>query len=266
MLVANEPRHCMRSSEPRDASDNPATFGGGYEATHAMRASSELAQALDERNELELFERERDRIGRELHDSLGQQLTGVAFLAKALEKRLAEQSQAEAEEAAWIVRLLNGAVDHVRFLSRNLSPVELDGDSLHSALAKLAADVRAIYGVAVQFIVKEPLPELRTGAPSQVYRIVQEALNNALRHGLASEIRIHLLARRRWLYLRVRDNGAGFDRHVGRYSGGLGMRSMRIRAESLGGRLRVRSSGRGTLIAVLAPIATDQHQASKGAQ
>src|SRR5689334_14928290 len=105
------------------------------------------AGAFDERSELDFFERERDRIGRELHDGLGQQLTGVAFLAKALEKRLAGKHQEEAQEAAWIVRLLNSAVDHVRFLSRNLSPVELDGDSLASALEKLAADVRAIYGV-----------------------------------------------------------------------------------------------------------------------
>lgn len=223
-----------------------------------LRDSEARYKRLDERNQLVLFEREQDRIGRELHDGLGQQLTGVAFLAKALEKRLAEKNQSEAQEAAWIVRLLNSAVDHVRFLSRNLSPVELDDNSLHGALAKLAADVRAIYGIAVELIADEAPPELGTEVPSQIYRIVQEALNNALRHGRATEIRIRLRPRGSRLWLAVRDNGEGFERRGRPGDGGLGLRSMRIRAESLGGRLRVTSSARGTLVTMVAPLGANE--------
>lgn len=228
-----------------------------------LRESEARYKRLDERNQLVLFEREQDRIGRELHDGLGQQLTGVAFLAKALEKRLAEKNQSEAAEAAWIVRLLNSAVDHVRFLSRNLSPVELDDNSLHGALAKLTADVRAIYGVDVQLVAEEALPELGPAAPSQIYRIVQEALNNALRHGRASEIRIRLRLRGNLLWLAVQDNGEGFERRGRPGDGGLGLRSMRIRAESLGGRLRVTTSTRGTLVTVLAPFGTTELDAQE---
>ncbi len=232
----------------------------------ALRESETRYKRLDERNQLVQFEREQDRIGRELHDGLGQQLTGVAFLAKALEKRLAEKNQSEAAEAAWIVRLLNSAVDHVRFLSRNLSPVELDDNSLHGALAKLAGDVRAIYGVTVELDAEDSLPELGPAAPSQIYRIVQEALNNALRHGRASEIRIRLQLRGQRLWLAVQDNGEGFERRGRPGDGGLGLRSMRIRAESLGGRIRVSSSTRGTLVSVMAPIGATELDAEEMAK
>jgi len=214
----------------------------------ALRDSEARFKQLEERNQLVLFEREQDRLGRELHDGLGQQLTGVAFLAKALEHKLGSRALDETADATWIVQLLNTAVDHVRFLSRNLSPVEIDGNSLVSALEKLLADIRSIYGVDAVLLASAGLAHLPTNGVNQVFRIVQEALNNALRHGRATSVRVRLALKGDVLVVAVHDNGGGFrTREVGAAEG-LGLRSMRIRAQSLGGTLRLRSGSRGTIV------------------
>lgn len=226
---------------------------------------------VDEQQRLEqaqiaLLEQVQGRIGRELHDDLGQRLTGEAFLAKALQQRLLASDPVESEQSAWIVNLLNEAIDRVRFLSRQLSPIEIDEISFATALERLGADVRKIFGIQVEIRQSERQIGISTRDANHLFRIAQESISNALRHGQATRIDIRLDAQRGSVRLAVSDNGFGFDPRVN-HRGGLGLRNMNIRAHSLHGLLRIRSTKRGTTVIVRAAIENAaQRSTAKGTE
>lgn len=209
------------------------------------RRRSECAQ-------IALLEQIQGKIGRELHDDLGQQLTGVAFLAKALEQRLSAASPAERDQTSWIVRLINGAIDRVRFMSRQLSPIEIDEVSLGTALTRLVEDVRAIFGTRIALRMDKHEACIPRQRASQFFRIAQEAISNALRHGQATQIVIRLDAWETAARLAIVDNGCGFPVRRVDVGASLGLRSMAIRAETLQGKLCIRSGARGTVVIVRA--------------
>ena len=210
--------------------------------------------ALDEQHRSEqaqiaLLEQVQAQIGRELHDDLGQRLTGIAFLAKALEQRLAVSTPGEKDQTTWIVKLMNEAIDRVRFLSRQLSPIELDEVSLGTALKRLADDVHEIFGTRIKLRLISGDVWMPAEHANQLFRIAQESISNALRHGHATEIRVYLSSRKNGTRLAVSDNGVGFAVKAN-HDGRLGLRSMRIRAQTLRGRFGIRSGTRGTTVIV----------------
>jgi PAS domain S-box-containing protein len=208
-------------------------------------------QRRAEQAQIALLEQVQGRIGRELHDDLGQRLTGVAFLVKALEQRLGASTPREAEQAAWIVKLINEAIDRVRFLSRQLSPIEIDEITLAMALRRLVDDIHSIFGTRIALRISDGDMPIPSEDSNQFFRIAQESISNALRHGHATQIVVRLDVFAHGTRLAVSDNGEGF---VVSDSGsfGLGLRNMAIRARSLRGCLRVRSTKRGTTVIVRA--------------
>ncbi|HEX6832674.1 MAG TPA: PAS domain-containing protein, partial [Rudaea sp.] len=137
------------------------------------------AQRRSERAQIALLEQVQSRMGRELHDDLGQQLTGVAFLAKALEQRLLEASSAERDQVSWIVKLINEAIDRIRFMSRQLSPISIDEITLGAALKRLADDIRHIFGTRIELRMSGDEAHIPPAHASQFFRIAQESINNA---------------------------------------------------------------------------------------
>jgi PAS domain S-box-containing protein len=206
-------------------------------------------QRRSEQAQIALLEKVQGRMGRELHDDLGQQLTGVAFLAKALEQRLGSASS-EREQTAWIVRLINDAIDRVRFMSRQLSPIAIDEVTLGTALQRLVDDIHGIFGTRIELRKTGDETQIPGSHASQFFRIALESITNALRHGRATAIGVHLHARGNKARLAVIDNGCGFDVSGIDLNASLGLRSMAIRAEALQGRIRIRSSPRGTYLVV----------------
>lgn len=206
-------------------------------------------QRRSEQAQIALLEQVQSSIGRELHDDLGQRLTGVAFLAKALEQRLGVSTPAEREQSAWIVNLINQSIDRVRFLSRQLSPIEIDAASLDAALQRLVDDIREIFGTRIRLRRRHGPASLPPDDANQLFRIAQESISNALRHGHATEIHVSLDTDARGQRLAISDNGTGFSVADGP-ARGLGLHNMRIRAHTLGARLRIRSSRRGTTVLV----------------
>ena len=195
-----------------------------------------------------LREREQGRIGQDLHDGLGQHLTGIAFMSKLLEKNLAVQSHAEAANAARIVQQVNEAISKTRELSRGLLPVSSEAMGLISALERAVEEVQNRFGLACRLICPEPvlLDDSRTA--THLYRIAQEAMNNAVKHAKATRIDITLAKSAGGLLLSIKDNGVGFsiDNPSG---GGIGLRIMRHRAKMVGGALSIeRVPEGGTLI------------------
>jgi PAS domain S-box-containing protein len=206
-----------------------------------------------ERAVAEIGERERRRIGQDLHDTLGQDLTGAAFLARALQRKLARQDAPEAEEANAIVDQLNATIALARRLSRGLRPVELEPDGLMSALESLAADTRDMFGLQCHFRCSQPVLLADSETASQLYRIAQEAVNNATKHASASAIDLSLWVQDGRIWLAVADDGVGIEDRQSDAEG-MGLHIMHYRARAVGGTLSVRSTrGEGTTITCSLP-------------
>ena len=202
-----------------------------------------------ERRLLTVSDDEQQRIGADLHDGLGQQLTGLACLAVALRDRLKRAWPAEAEQAGMIASLANEAVAQSRALARGLCPVQLENAGLVVALEELAGQARTLHGVECRFEVKGPPPKCDHLTALHLYRITQEAIHNAVRHGKARHIRLALISRRDQHRLCITDDGGGFETSAhGRAPGG-GLRLMSYRAALIGGVFSVDSRpGAGTRI------------------
>ena len=201
-----------------------------------------------EQEVLEIAEFERARIGRDLHDGLGQSLTGTALLSKGLEQQLAAFAPEQADQASQISALIDETIGATRRLAKGLFPAALEHAGLQGAIDELVIGVEKMYGVRCRAKLAEgAAPEDRSRA-THLFRIIQEAVNNALRHGKASRIAILLVRGRHGRTLMIRDDGLGFEGDAPREEG-MGLRSMRYRASVLGGTIEVRSNpGNGATV------------------
>jgi two-component system, NarL family, sensor histidine kinase UhpB len=191
-----------------------------------------------EREIIEIANREQQRIGSDLHDGLGQDLTGIALMLRGIGAQLRKEGSAACADIEDVISLVNAAIESTRTLARGLSPVSAERDGLTAALQALAARATERYGIPVTFAarVSQPLPFDETAA-THVYRIAQEALTNAMRHSRATAVTIELAASGGELKLEIADNGDGFPPASIDGSNGLGLRIMRYRAQMLGGNL-----------------------------
>jgi len=205
---------------------------------------------LLEREILEIADREKERLGRELHDGLCQSLAGIAALASVLSKNLAADAElGPAAAADEIVRLLNETIGEARDLARSLGPIGLNGAGLSGALETLAGNVSHTYRISCTFACDSRWPKLRHETEAHLVRITQEAVHNAISHGRADQIDISLECSSGWGRLSIRDNGVGLSEDH-RNRDGIGLHTMEYRARAIGGCLTVaRRPQRGTLVA-----------------
>jgi signal transduction histidine kinase len=198
-----------------------------------------------ERALLEISAREQRRIGQDLHDGLGQHLTGTAFMSKALQQRLEAQGVPEAVEAGKIVTLVNEAIEKTRELSRGLVPVVSGADGLMASLQRFAGEVEDLFSVSCQFVCDAPVLLDDVVAATHLFHIAQEAVSNAIKHGRATRIVITLSALGDTGRLAIQDNGVGISR-VPTSTSGMGLHIMEYRAGMIGGSLDVTRESRGT--------------------
>ncbi len=202
---------------------------------------------------LQVSEREQRRIAQDLHDGLSQQLAGVSYLSKVLEQTLAEQGSRHADTAGRIFKLLDVAVAQTRSLAHGLFPVPRDPGGLMSALEELAGNITDLFQVSCRFECPRPVPVGDQLVATHLYRIAQEAVNNALKHGRARRIWIDLAEQDGRIVLAVRDDGIGLNKHPRRRKG-LGLSIMNYRASMIGGVLTVaKRAGGGTEVVCTAP-------------
>jgi PAS domain S-box-containing protein len=197
-----------------------------------------------EKEIVEISDREQRRIGQDLHDGLSQLLTGTAFAGKVLEERLAAKSSPEVDQAAKVVALLEQATSEARRVARGLHPVQLEVGGLTSALQELASSVQALFRVACKFNCSDPVPIQDTAVATHVYRIAQEAVNNAVRHSDGRQINIGLTQRRNTVTLTVVDDGKGLPEKL-RTGTGMGLNIMAYRAQLIGGTFQVERRAKG---------------------
>jgi signal transduction histidine kinase len=211
------------------------------------------ARLYERSRELSIVE-ERQRIARELHDAVTQKLFSLRLTADAAATLVVRDSARAVEELGTVRRLAAEVADELRAIVVGLRPVDLAGDGLDVALRKQAELLDRVHGAAVRFS-GGPVPRLTAAAEGAAYRIAQEALHNALRHGSPSTVEIRLDASGGAVRLEVVDDGRGFDPGPAGAAGRLGLASMRDRARAAGGRLELRSSpGAGTTVRLLLPV------------
>lgn len=219
-----------------------------------------LQQEMAERRRLEgaliqADEKQQRALGRELHDGLGQQLTSTAFFAATLAQRLERQGRPEAEAAQRIVTLTNQAIDMVRALARGLYPAALESAGLRAALQELADNTRMLNNVDCELWVGPTVHIDEASLAIHLYRIAQESVNNALKHGQAKHINISLETVAGQHRLTVSDDGCGFDPAELATGPGMGLHNLRYRAALLGGELIIDSQPRvGATVTAVCPL------------
>ena len=208
------------------------------------KANRQLTFELSERKRLEkeileIRDREQQRIGQDLHDGLIQHLTGIEYISKWLEKQMKTVARPEMEYAGEISREIHNAIQETEEIAKGLNPVVLETDGLVEALHELSVRTKRFFDIDCRFTGKAP-ENLVTNQTTtfHLYRIAQECINNAVKHGHANWIEMTLDSVEDKLTLTVTDNGEGFPPES-KQRRGTGLRIMRYRAGLIGADLRI---------------------------
>ncbi|MCA9265962.1 MAG: PAS domain S-box protein [Planctomycetales bacterium] len=232
-----------RADVLRDEHGRAKRMSGCLEDIHARR-QAELEREELERHVLQATTEEQRRIGHDLHDGVGQELTGLAMMADSLCLALRRQSLPESQLAEKIGQGIERALAQIRSLARGLNPVQIDPLGLTSALSELAEHVSELYQVRCRFVGNDRVPMPDSETATQLYRIAQEAITNAVKHGKATTIEIALEESPESVELRILDNGTGIA-NLDSVTRGLGLRSMGYRARTIGATIRIEKTQLG---------------------
>jgi PAS domain S-box-containing protein len=207
-------------------------------------ANEQLQTALAERRRLEhelleITDKERRRIGLDLHDDLGQKLTGIALMSKGLAMRLAKNGSAESQEASRIQNLIQETMNQTRELSHDLVTLDLREKDLISAMEDLVRHLQRTFEISCNFVCTTPVPTLDANVVTQLYKITQEAVTNAIKHGKSKEVEIRLRNGGDTLALSIRNAGLPFPEVVD-HNAGIGLRIMSYRAHLIGATFEVK--------------------------
>ena len=246
--------HCFTRFQRRDGTeievelslqnDGGEVFGFVHDITEQRRL---------ERQVLEISMEERRQFGRELHDSLGQQLTAIEMMTHTLARELKALAPPQAKFAWEITQYIRRAITQTRELAHGLSPIAAEGEGLMVALHELTR-MTAATGTVCDFECEKPVKIADASMAGHLYRIAQEAVTNALKHAKPKHIHLKLQKRQRTIELSVEDDGKGLPREEGKKNG-MGLQVMHHRARLIGGHLTLHSiAGNGVRVVCSLPL------------
>ncbi|MDD5222375.1 MAG: PAS domain S-box protein [bacterium] len=221
-------------------------YGFGEDITERKRLEKEI---------LEIGVREQRRIGNNLHDGLGQQLTAISFMNKVLEDKLAATSPAEAREAARISKLISDAITQTRDLARGINPVDFQADGLMASLRQLSVNLGKFFKISCVFKCARRVLVNDSMVSTNLYYIAQEATSNAIRHGKAKHVEVGLAQVKNKLTLSVSDDGVGMPKNM-KPNGGLGLQIMNYRAKIIGANLEIHPGRKGGTVVTCSVFTT----------
>jgi signal transduction histidine kinase len=225
-------------------------------AERAVKLTEEIARRERlQRELLQISEREQERVGHDIHDSLCQHLTGTALAAEVLAENLQSSNTPEHDNAARVVALVEEGIGLARNLARGLSAVEVSNNGLMAALSDFAESTSDLFNISCRFECPDPLLIEDIHTAVHLYRIAQEAVGNAVKHGEAEDVVIRLESSDSGCILRVIDNGSGLPAKP-QNGRGMGLRIMSYRSELIGAHLNIRRrSPKGTEVTCTLPLA-----------
>ena len=212
---------------------------------------------ITERKQLEqeiitISDKERSRIGHDLHDGIGQYFTGIGFLARIIKDKLKSEGLTETSIAEEILSLIEEAKTHTRVLAKGLSPVNMDKAGLFMAIQELCMDIEKIFGSQCTVVYDKKIEIENNDTAIHIYYIIREAVNNAIRHGNAKHLDIIVKEWDEGIQFEVKDDGEGFDPDT--VLKGLGLNFMKYRAALIGGNLTIKKNKKGgTTVSCLLP-------------
>jgi len=206
---------------------------------------------LLEREVLDVSTREQKRIAEDLHDNLGQTMTGILMRIRALESRVQERGDEDlTEEFESLRQHMRSGLDGLRKHVRQLYPVSLANDGLIPGLQELASNAEALYGVTCTVRADADVDVTSADIATQLYRITQEAITNSVKHGGATVIEVVVRSSDDHLRMTIENNGTHISRDAIRDPEGMGLRIMRQRARAIQAGFAIRPSDRGTIVEV----------------
>ena len=190
-----------------------------------------------------ISQKERRSIGQDLHDDLGQKLSYIGFLAELVKRKMAEQTY-DVDDIDEIIHLVGDSIDNIRSVSKGLHPVEMNPHGFIAAIEELAESTERLLGVSCELDKGGDLHIDDNNVATNLYYIVQESINNAIKHGKAKNIRIQVKSADNRLNLMVEDDGSGAQNEevIGK---GMGLRIMQYRADLIGAEFEARGSEKG---------------------
>lgn len=208
-----------------------------------------------EQEVLRISEHERHRIGQDLHDGLGQMLTGISMINKNIAASLKKEKHPLAPEVDELTTLLKEADEYARGLSRGLIPVEFESEGLNAALERLVNNAGKLLNIKCELHSSDNFQFEDTTSMTHLYRIVQEAISNAVKHGNATRAVVTIDGNPERLLIKIEDNGTGFPENWDKHKG-LGVRIMQFRARLIGANLEIDTSSLGgaAIICVIFPV------------
>jgi two-component system CheB/CheR fusion protein len=222
-----------------------------------VATNSELERTMQQRRQLEkelleISEREKRRIGQDLHDIVCQELSAAALVLKSNANRSAKQSPATAKTLNEAAEVVNRNVTLARNLARGFQPMKLSGGEFTAAMRGLVSQANTNRSVQCRLEMARPIQMQDETIALNIYRIAQEALTNAIKHADAKNVTVLLKKSRGQLQLVVEDDGKGFPKK--KRTKGLGLHIMDYRASVLGGQLALDTSASGTRIVCTIPL------------
>lgn len=222
-------------------------------------ANAKLQTAFEERRRLEselleIAENERRSIGFDLHDDLGQKLTGILLLTQALEQRLKREAHPGAPDASRVSELVNEVIHHTHNLAHQFSAMDARGNDLCDVLKILAGNVQKMFDIPCALAIKGEVPALPNHSIQQFYKIAQEAISNAIKHGKATRVWLSAGCTDGKLVLTIRNDGVPFSLPEEK-KGRMGLRIMNYRANTIGATFEIKPHQKnGTICTCTLPV------------
>ena len=223
------------------------------------KTNAQLQTVMAERRRLEhelleITEKERRRIGLDLHDDLGQKLSGIALMVKGLQLKLAKEGHGDAKDAGKIHKLIQQAMDHASDVAHDLATLDFRDKALPDALRELTQHAKNSFRITCKFESDDRVPPLEGNVVRQLYKITQEALTNAIKHGKAKKVGIALETGKDKLMLTIRNSGVPFPSVVSR-NAGMGLRIMNYRANLIEASIEIKpGKPDGTIVTCRVPL------------
>ncbi len=217
-----------------------------------QKLANEKAELAEKAHNAATIE-ERQRLARDLHDAVSQQLFALNMMSSAALKLFDTKHEVAKEQLQQVVEIANKAQGEMRALLLHLRPVELSGESLCDGVKGLISELRSKSGIDIESEIANILP-LPRGIEDHLFRMIQESLANALRHSRATKLTVNLNKTERSILLHIRDNGIGFDLSQKKKTS-YGLKTMQERCDEIGGTFSVKSAkNQGTAIDVRVPV------------
>jgi len=227
----------------------------GYQGIIKDMTKEKEAENLVIRTIVDTQEKERERFARDLHDSLGQQLSGINFYIETLKKAKGLSSKKQLEILTKSGNAVHSAVNDLRNVCFNLMPRTLESFGLINAVIELCEKIESIGDIKFKISFSKKFPILHKPLEIAIFRIVQEFINNTLKHGRAKKISIQLKNERKKINIILKDDGVGFDNKQLSKFGGMGLQNVRSRVSSYNGEVEIESTvNKGTTYRIILPV------------